>query len=111
MDAHNRPTIHYTQLGEFQPGTPLAEELSTYKRELPRLLAEGHEGRAILIKGDQIVGLFDNEQEAVRAGYARFLRQSFLVHTIRTYEPIYRVSGYCYHATPDASSTAARNGH
>ena len=32
----------------------LKREINTYRRELPRLLAEGEEGRVVLIKGDQV---------------------------------------------------------
>ncbi len=50
----------------------LRAEIATYFRELPRLLAEGHEGRFVLIKGDQIVGIWDTSGDALQAGYDRF---------------------------------------
>ena len=39
-----RPTIHYTQLAEARPGDDFYLEWNTYRREVGRLLAEGHEG-------------------------------------------------------------------
>src|SRR5690242_8350191 len=81
--------IHYTQLGPGLPDSPIEQEWTTYRREVGRLLAEGHEGRFVLIKGDQIVGLFDTEEETVAAGYRLFTRPPFLVQQVREYEPVY----------------------
>jgi len=36
---------------------PLEREAETYRREVVRLLAEGHAGRHVLIKGDEVVSL------------------------------------------------------
>ena len=58
-------------------------EIRTYFRELPRLLEEGHEGRAALIKGDAIIGLWDTPADAYQAGRERFgLDQAFLAQPI-----------------------------
>src|SRR5438105_1492409 len=40
--------IHYTQLPESPPGSPMAGEWDLYRREVGRLLAEGNEGKWIL---------------------------------------------------------------
>jgi hypothetical protein len=82
-------TIHYTQLGPGRPDSPTAREWETYRREVGRLLAEGHEGRVVLIKGDQIVDFFDSEEEAERAGIEQFLLSGFLIHRVREHEPVY----------------------
>ena len=87
------PTIHYTELLPSRPGSPLAEEWELYRREVGRLLAEGHEGKHILIKGEQIIGLYNTHLEALDAANQRFLRQSFLIHQVQTRERVYRV-GY-----------------
>ncbi len=87
------PTIHYTELLPAQPGSPLAVEWELYRREVGRLLAEGHEGKHVVIKGDQIIGLFDLHLEALAAANQRFLRQSFLIHQVQTRERVYNV-GY-----------------
>ena len=47
-------------------------EIRTYFRELPRLLEEGHEGRVVLIKGDQVVSVWDTFGDAYQAGRDRF---------------------------------------
>ena len=50
-------------------------------------------GCAVVIKGDQIIGLFDSHLEALAAANQRFLRQSFLIHQVQTRERVYNV-GY-----------------
>ena len=85
------PTIHYTELPASKPGEPLAEEWETYRREVGRLLAEGNEGRFILIKGQQIIGIWDREEDALATAYQKFLLQPFLVHQILERERIYRI--------------------
>jgi hypothetical protein len=89
-------TIHYSQVPRFPQGHPLAQSLDTYLREVPRLLAEGHEGKHILIKDDQVLGLFDTHVAALAEGYRRFRqpRVPFLVQQILTYEPIVTVPFY-----------------
>ncbi len=47
-------------------------EVRTYRRELPRLLAEGHEGRCVLIKGNQVLSIWDSFEDALQAGYEKF---------------------------------------
>src|SRR5262249_12634426 len=47
----------------------LERELATYRRELPRLLAEGEEGRFVVIHGDQVLGTWDTYRDASQ--YAR----------------------------------------
>jgi len=47
-------------------------EVRTYLRELPRLLAEGHEGRHALIKGEEVLSIWDTFEDAYQAGRERF---------------------------------------
>jgi hypothetical protein len=81
-----RPTIHYTELPPSRPGDTFAEEWETYRREVGRLLAEGNEGRYILIKGTEIIGIWDRQQDALSMGYQKYLLQPFLVHQIQERE-------------------------
>ncbi|MFO0927720.1 MAG: hypothetical protein U0736_11890 [Gemmataceae bacterium] len=87
-------TIHYTQLPAAEAGSQIATEWDTYRREVGRLLREGHEGRFALIKGEQVIGLFATLEEARTAGYHRFLAQPFLIQQVRAHEPLYRHSRY-----------------
>lgn len=53
-----------------------------------RLLAEGHEGKHVLIKGQELIGLYDNYEAAKDEGLKRYLRSGFLVHQIQEREAI-----------------------
>jgi hypothetical protein len=58
-------------------------EIKTYFRELPRLLEEGQEGRVVLIKGDQVLSIWDTTADAYQAGRERFpLGEAFLTQPI-----------------------------
>ena len=86
--------VHFSQLADAEPGSFLSLEWNTYRREVSRLLAEGQGGRFVLIKEETIVGIFESHAAAMEEGYKRFLRQPFLVHPIREYEPILCMRGY-----------------
>jgi hypothetical protein len=90
MSEPGYPTIHYTELPPPRPGSGLAVEWEAYRREVGRLLAEGYEGRHVLMKGEAILGIYDTHDQALEAGYVRFLNQPFLVHQIQTRERLYR---------------------
>jgi hypothetical protein len=83
-------TVHYTELPEAKPGSPLYREWNTYRREAGRLLAEGQGGRHVLIKGEEILGSWATHDEAMNAGYQRFLNQPFLVHQVEERERVLR---------------------
>jgi hypothetical protein len=83
-------TVHFMQLPEAKPDSPLYHEWNTYRREVARLLAEGSEGRHVLIKNEQIVGLWDSHDAAMTAGYQRFPGRPFLVHQVQERERVLR---------------------
>ena len=85
--------IHYTELPEAKPEDVLGREWNAYRREVGRLLSEGQAGRFVLIKGEEIVGLYDSWQDAREVGLQRFLLQPFFVHAIRAEEPYLRIRG------------------
>jgi hypothetical protein len=60
----------------------LEREIETYQRELPRLLQEGEGGRWALIKGDEVVDVWDTQRDAIQAGRARFGLEPTLVKHI-----------------------------
>ncbi len=62
----------------------------TYSHEVGRLIAEGHEGKFVLIKNETIIGIYDNDDEASDEGRRRYLMQGYLVHQIQTWERVYR---------------------
>jgi len=81
---HNRHSKERAM--ETAPGTRFAAELAAYQRKLPELLGEA--GRFVLIKGDEVMGVFDSYQDAVTSGYARFELDSFFVKQIAAAEQI-----------------------
>jgi hypothetical protein len=93
LPAPDPPGIHHTQLAKDDSGEPLAREWNVYRLKVGRLLAEGHEGRHVLIKDEDVLGIFDTWDAARAAGLARFLGEPFFVHPIRTTEPHLRLRG------------------
>jgi hypothetical protein len=86
------PTVHYTELPEPQKDSPLFQEWNFYRREVGRLLAEGQEGRWLLIKGEDVLGIWDTREEAEAIALQKFLMQPCLIHQVRCREPIVRLS-------------------
>jgi hypothetical protein len=81
-------TVHFTELPDATPDSPLYREWNTYRREAGRLLREGCEGRHVLIKDEQIIGLWDTHDAAMTAGYRQFRGQPFLVHEVQERERV-----------------------
>src|SRR5437588_6623491 len=98
MKAENQgpPGVHYGELAEAAPGEVLCAEWNTYRRQIAHLLADGLEGRYVLIKGDEVIGIYESWQAAREAGLKRFLQEPFFVHAIRVEEPYLRLPGINY---------------
>jgi hypothetical protein len=60
----------------------LDQELETFRRELPRMLAE-HPGEWVLIHGDEVVGFWPDEGPAYDAGAEQFGPEPFLVDKVQ----------------------------
>ena len=88
MLPYTGETIPYTDLPPAEPGSRLATEWETYRREVGRLLSEGREGQFVLIKGEAVVGFYPTWDAASAEGYRRYLLQGFLVHQIQSREPL-----------------------
>lgn len=94
MNEQHRPTLHHSQLPEAPAGDVLNVEWNTYRLEVARLLAEGHEGEFVLIKGREIVGAYESWAAAREVGLRLYLRAPFLVHRVCAEEPVLRLRGY-----------------
>src|SRR5262245_53082280 len=90
-DQAEQPTIHYSQLPDGPPDSPIATAWNFYRRTISRLLAEGHQGKWVLIKNEEIVGIWDTEGEAGAVRVERFLLQPVLIKQILAQEPILRI--------------------
>jgi hypothetical protein len=76
-------------LPDMVPGSLIEAEWNFFRRELPRLLAEGQEGRWVLIKGEAIIGLFDSRREAMSVGTRKFgLAPMLTEQVLRCYRPV-----------------------
>src|SRR5262249_21248051 len=89
--AYEPPTIDYTELPGAKSDSPLYGEWNYYRREVARLLAEGHEGRFVLIKGEAIIGIWDTREEVKAAAVRKYLMQPCLIQQVRTREPLVRL--------------------
>jgi hypothetical protein len=89
------PTIPYTALAEALPDSPIATEWNFYRRQVERLLAEGHQGKWVLIKGERIIGIWDTFAEANAAQSS--LGQPVVIKQILEREPVLRIgyNGLC----------------
>jgi hypothetical protein len=90
LPPHEPPTIPYTELPDTKPDSPLYREWNYYRREVGRLLAEGQEGRFVLIKGEEVIGIWNTEEEARAVALQKYLMQPCLIHQVRSREPVLR---------------------
>jgi hypothetical protein len=89
------PTPHdlsYTELPDAQPESPLYREWNFYRREVGRLLAQGHEKRFVLIKEESVIGIWSTREEAKAFALEKYLMQPCLIHQVCSREPIVRMS-------------------
>jgi len=88
--------VHYSELPEDVAGDPIARDWNFYRREVGRLLAEGHEGKWVLIKGEEIVGIGDTEGEAKAEAVEHYLMMPVLIHQVLVHEPVLRTPTFRY---------------
>jgi hypothetical protein len=62
-------------------------ELETYRAKLPELTQ--HEGKFVLVHGNEIVDFFTAYEDAIKAGYQKFKLEPFLVKQINAIESIH----------------------
>jgi hypothetical protein len=87
VDNGTRPKVSHrsAEIPPFYDDDTIAhkQELTTFLRELPRLLAEGQEGRHVLIQGDAAISVWDTFEDGYQAALERFgLGVPFLVQPI-----------------------------
>lgn len=68
----------------------LEKELATYKDRLSEM--KEHEGKFVLIHGDEIVDYFAAYEDAIKAGYQRFNLEPFMVRQINAVEQVLHVT-------------------
>lgn len=71
----------------------LDTEMATYRRLKPELLADPVKaGKYVLIKGDELLGIYPSREEALEQGYERYLFEAFLVKQLVEVEPVHYFS-------------------
>ena len=70
----------------------LEKELETYDTNKEELLRE-HEGKFVLIKGEEVIGIFRTELAATNGGHKRFGYVPILVREITRKEAVYLIKG------------------
>ena len=70
----------------------LAQEIALYESKKDELL-ENHEGQYIAINGNEIIGIFNTEVQAMREAYKKHGYVSLLVRKISKTEPTVYVKG------------------
>lgn len=93
MNAAMPGKIHYTELPDGRPGSALQAEWEVFRRELPRLLAEGHEGQYAVVSAREVVGLWDSLLAAEEAARTTNPGRPGLVQRVSEWVPELR-SGY-----------------
>ena len=85
-------TIPWSEVREDTSGGPNSAEWNFFLREVGRLLAEGHEGKWLLIKGEVVEGMWDTRDEAFAAATERYLMQPCLVQQVTARAPVIKLS-------------------
>lgn len=81
MNANDK-TSRQPLLAKVNGSHDYSRELAAYEREQDRLVAE-HLGKIALVRGDQVVGVFDTANEAIAEGFRRFGNAPIIVQEIR----------------------------
>ncbi|MES2889738.1 MAG: hypothetical protein V4739_17220 [Pseudomonadota bacterium] len=61
--------------------TSFESDVNAYQRALPKLL-EAHEGKFVLLRHAEVVGIFESQAAAMKAGYARYGLKEFLTKEV-----------------------------
>ena len=83
-----RTSVHYSELTEDHSSDPAAEGWNVFVREVGRLLAEGHEGKWVVIAGGKLIGVYDTEREAHRVTARERLAWPPIIKQIKEREPL-----------------------
>ncbi len=62
-------------------------EIAAYRRQLPRWLEEGQAWKHVLIKGDEVLGIWDAQGDAIDAGRERFGLEPIYIKKIDPRDP------------------------
>lgn len=79
----------------MREATIFAKELATYEKKKEELLNK-YEGKVVVIKGDEIIGIYDNETEALKAVLEKYGYIPVLIKRIVREERPEHLPSYTY---------------
>ena len=82
------PMIHSTEIAEVDARSPICREWNFYRFEVGRLLAEGYEGKWVMIEGEEIVGLWETSAHTAAYRRTRLPNTKVFVKQLRTWETL-----------------------
>ena len=85
---------------------PLAEELKTFMAHRDELLQTAR-GKYALVKGREIAGLYDREEEAFSEAYRRFRLSGFMIKQVLEQEKVYTLGGSSFASLDNKDLDAA----
>ena len=88
-------SIHYTELTEDRSNDPAAQGWNVYVREVGRLIAEGNEGKWIVIAEGRIIGLYETRPEATCVTAGGKFSWPCILKQIKVQEPLMPVPIRC----------------
>lgn len=91
LQQRQLPTIHHSQLWEDTSSGSLSTEWNYFRREIPRLLAEGHEGQWAGVVGEDVIGFWATREEADAACQERYPGRPVLIQSVRERYQVVRV--------------------
>jgi hypothetical protein len=93
-----RPKLRLFDWSKYDPSQTrqgrnvrLADELVTYQDRLKDLLRD--EGQFVLIKGREVIGIYESRDDAIKEAVARFRDSPVLVKQIVAREPVVDLGG------------------
>ena len=89
-------TIPWTELEPDTSGREQAPEWNTYLQLVGQLLTGGHENRWVLIVGEELVGIWETEDEARAKQLESYLMTPVLIKQVLSREPVYRAPNFFF---------------
>ena len=83
-----RTSVHYTELTEDHSNDPAAPGWNVYVREVGRLIAEGNEGKWVVIAEGRLIGVYETKQEATGVTAGRKFAWPCTLKQVREHEPL-----------------------
>jgi hypothetical protein len=89
LESPPAPTsAHYSEWPPSEGKGQLTVEYEHFRLGIAGWLAEGHEEKFVLIKGERLIGIYETQEEGLAEARRLFPGEAYLLHQILTYYPI-----------------------